>query len=295
MSSPHEEQVEFAREGLRLRGMLHLPEGVASAPRPQPGVVILHGFTGNRIGGNFLPVKLSRALAGAGVASLRFDFAGSGESEGRFVEMTPLTELADARAAVELLASGGRADPERLGVAGHSLGGFVAGLLLGDDDRRGRRLRAGLLLAAPARLTRLIETASSPEAEAHMEEHGFVYYGVHEVGRRFIEDAKAADPLEAVRRSRADVLVIHGGADETVPVEHARAYEEALSGRGGARSEVVVMPEMGHAPETPDHEGEYLERAVAWFVDALGRPPPASRDSRPGSHAGGRGGEGAGS
>ena len=67
--------------------MIHRPER-ARARRGGPGVVLFHGFTGDRMESHWLFVKCSRALARAGIASLRFDFYGSGESEGEFSEVT---------------------------------------------------------------------------------------------------------------------------------------------------------------------------------------------------------------
>jgi len=252
--------VEFEREGVTLRGMLHLPE----SPRPAPGVVVLHGFTGNRIGNGFVHVKVSRALAEAGVASLRFDFAGSGESDGLFEEMSVLTELEDARAGLDFLGRCEGVDPERLGVLGHSMGGFVAAMLLEDA-----RLSSGVLCAAVADKA-LFDEGTPPDAEEQLERNGYVAVGPHRMGRRFGEDAERADPLGAVSRSRADLLVIHGGADETVPPEHARMIERAASGRNGARTELVMVPEADHGFNRLDHHEGLVRRTVEWFASTLG-------------------------
>src|SRR5437762_5150080 len=85
-----------------LRGMIHRPERVR-ARRGGPGVVFFHGFTGDRMESLWLFVKCSRALAQAGVASLRFDFYGSGEAEGEISEVTILRAIADATEAVDIV------------------------------------------------------------------------------------------------------------------------------------------------------------------------------------------------
>jgi len=71
-------------------------------------------------------VKCARALARAGIASLRFDFYGSGESDGEFREVTLQGEIADARAAMDFFRRQKGIDPKRLGLLGLSLGGAIA-------------------------------------------------------------------------------------------------------------------------------------------------------------------------
>ena len=109
----------FANEGQQIAGTLHLPNGVG----PHPGVLLCHGFTGMRLEAHFLFVKMSRALERAGFASLRFDFRGSGESEGEFREMTVETEVSDALKAVDVFCEVPEVDGGRIGVIGLSLGG----------------------------------------------------------------------------------------------------------------------------------------------------------------------------
>ena len=83
-----EQFAQFSVDQQRLYGMLHSPDTPAPATG-WPSVVVLHGFTGNRIEGHRNFVLLARKLAARGVACLRFDFRGSGESQGDFSEMTP--------------------------------------------------------------------------------------------------------------------------------------------------------------------------------------------------------------
>jgi len=82
------------QRGLTLRGMLHVPDGAVGKV---PVVAIYHGFTGNKMEPHFIFVKLSRALEKKGIASVRFDFAGSGESDGDFIDMTISGEISDAK------------------------------------------------------------------------------------------------------------------------------------------------------------------------------------------------------
>ena len=135
--------VEIESRNLTLRGMLHIPD---NASGKVPVVCIFHWFTGTKVEPHFIFVKLSRRLEKAGIASLRFDFGGSGESDGDFEDMTILTELEDAKAILDYAKSLPFADAERIGVVGLSMGGTVASLLAGDRKED----VAALCLWAPA-------------------------------------------------------------------------------------------------------------------------------------------------
>ncbi|MBD3293779.1 MAG: alpha/beta hydrolase, partial [Armatimonadia bacterium] len=74
---------EFEVDGHRIAASIHIPDTT-----PAPGVVMCHGFTGQRMEAHFLFVKAGRAMCEAGLNVLRFDFRGSGESDGRFRDMT---------------------------------------------------------------------------------------------------------------------------------------------------------------------------------------------------------------
>ena len=82
--------VEVKRDGLTLRGELVVPEKDS-----YDIAILMHGFTGNRNGE--LLTALADALLEKGVASVRFDFNGHGDSDGKLEDMTVLNEIADAK------------------------------------------------------------------------------------------------------------------------------------------------------------------------------------------------------
>ncbi|PKP55158.1 hypothetical protein CVT91_16415, partial [Candidatus Atribacteria bacterium HGW-Atribacteria-1] len=73
-----EEYVTLEVNDQKLRGMVHFPSGRG----PFPAVALFHGFGGQRMEPHFIFVKLSRLLAKNKIITARFDFRGSGESEG---------------------------------------------------------------------------------------------------------------------------------------------------------------------------------------------------------------------
>jgi len=108
-------------------GTLETPAG-----DPAPVVLLFHGFTGTRdelaVTGTDEGVfsRTARLLAEQGIASLRIDFRGSGESPGDFADTTFEGQIADGLAALAWLQSNPAVDGERLAIIGWSQGGLVA-------------------------------------------------------------------------------------------------------------------------------------------------------------------------
>jgi pimeloyl-ACP methyl ester carboxylesterase len=76
---------DFQYEGLTLRSTLHIPDGRETSRLPT--VVFVHGFANNRMENRSF-VQMSRLLENEGMASVRFDLSGHGESDGDFFDVT---------------------------------------------------------------------------------------------------------------------------------------------------------------------------------------------------------------
>ena len=252
-----ETPVVFQSQRQAVVGMLHVPDRRKGRV---PGVVLLHGFTGTKVESHRMFVKMARVLCGAGMVVLRFDFRGSGDSAGEFSTMTIGGELQDARAAMRFMRARPEVDPRRVGVLGLSMGGMVAALLLGED----RRIPVGVLWAAVADPRKQVARKMTPEARKQLKQLGCADYGGHAVGRGFFDDIVKHEPLKAIQRTAAAVLVVHGDQDETVPVRASADYEKALKKAGRAVIRHVV-PGASHTFAALSWETEVLGLTMEWF------------------------------
>ena len=112
-------QFEWIQSGSeRLATAIDLPAGEG----PWPTVVIVHGLTGHRLGRSYHLVEFARRLSAAGIACVRFDQAGCGESTGAFQDLTIPRMIADTLAVTDYLQTQTWCDAGKLGLVGISLG-----------------------------------------------------------------------------------------------------------------------------------------------------------------------------
>ena len=249
--------ISFQNQGQTLYGMLHLPNGAG----PWPGVVMLHGFTGHRSESHFIFTKQARHLARHGIAALRFDFRGSGESEGEFADVSIEGEISDAAAALDFLQTRPEVDETRLGVLGLSLGGCVAACLAGRDPR----IRALVLWSAPANLLSVMaHGAADPTRSVSSHSKGYDIGGLI-IGPGFVQDVMSIQPLEALRRFGGPVFVIHGTGDQTVPPESAQLYFDALR----AEKSLMLVEGADHTYSSVPWEEQVICASTDWFVKHL--------------------------
>lgn len=95
-------------------------------PGPHPTVLMLHGFGSKRDEVGDIYKRTAVGLSAEGIASLRIDFRGSGDSAGEFRTITIDRQIADAEAALAWLQKQDDVDSELLGLLGFSLGGAIA-------------------------------------------------------------------------------------------------------------------------------------------------------------------------
>lgn len=207
-------------------GELHLPAAGEGGARG--AVVLWHGGSYETEYGRDMLEPLARALAAEGYAAYNATYRRLGSSGG-----APET-FDDALAAVDALSG-------RLGLAAPPAGiGFSAGAPL------------ALHAAAQGRLARVVDIAgvALPAEAARAGGPGSSVWRLFGAGPDEAPERYAA--VESATRMAVPVLVLHGEADELVPVAMSRAYAERL---GAGRAELVTYPGAGHfdlhVPPTP--------------------------------------------
>ncbi|MDP2298195.1 MAG: alpha/beta hydrolase [Pseudolabrys sp.] len=127
-----EERVTFESQGIKLSGILHIPDDIKPGEK-RPACLVLHGFGSNKDSKACIsPAKL---LEKWGYIALRFDMRGCGQSEGPRAHIICMEQVEDTKSAVTYLMSRPEVDPAKIASAGHSFGAAVSVYAGGVDKR----------------------------------------------------------------------------------------------------------------------------------------------------------------
>jgi pimeloyl-ACP methyl ester carboxylesterase len=258
--------------GAERRRIAYLQQPAAHADRP--GLVWLCGLKSE-----MTSTKASAVAEWAqsqGLAFLRFDYSGHGQSEGRFEDGTIGRWLEEAEATFRALTQG----PQIL--IGSSLGGYIALLLLqrlmggrgpgvgrrasGEADHEtpdarnptaevaAARIKAFVLIAPAWDMTELMWQRLPPSARQDIEEKGLFLRpsrygdGPYPITRALIEDGRrhliGSAPFDPGR----PVHIIHGQQDPDVPWQHTLDLVAHLSGDW---ARVSAVPDGEHRLSRP--------------------------------------------
>jgi pimeloyl-ACP methyl ester carboxylesterase len=253
-SAPVERPVAIpAANGVTLAGTLAVPAGAG----PHPGAVLVGGFGpsnrdgvfGDRAGGTYREIALG--LARRGVAVLRYDKRGIGDSGGpalSWLDARPLA--ADAVAAVRTMVALPGIDRTRVTLIGHSQGGDLAL----EAARRAPVARV-VTLSAPGRPLALLPRVSGAAGRLLRRLVG------PEVARATLR----RDPRADAARARQPALLVQGTRDRTVPISDMGLLAAARR-RAGLATTTLRVPGAGHFLQVEGRVPLRTLDAIAAFV-----------------------------
>lgn len=201
-----------------------------------PLVVLCHGFTGNRQGdGHFAP--LAEDLAAHGIATVRLDFAGCGDSTEPYVNYTLANMAADVDSVIGYMQA--TYGTGKTALVGHSMGGRLASLY----PQLGQYPVTALALWSPANGTGLqgleflsIDNfAAVEEMAARADAEGSVAAWGVELSAAYIDGMRDSDPNVTLQESGLPVLLTYSGNErilsDTTQTETKAAVESLPDGQ----------------------------------------------------------------
>ena len=220
-----------------------------------PLVVLCHGFTGNRQGdGHFAP--LADDLAAQGIATVRLDFAGCGDSTEPYTAYTLANMAADVDSVIAYMQATYGTDKTAL--VGHSMGGRLASLY----PQLGQYPVTALALWSPANGTGLHgleflnsnDFAAVEELAARADAEGSVAAWGVTLSADYIDGMRDSDPNAVLRASGLPVLLTYSGNERILSdttQSETQAAVESLPG-GQIVLDSFVNGDHNYTSEDPD-------------------------------------------
>ena len=202
-----------------------------------PMVMLCHGFSGRKDGPMF--ELIADTLMMHGIASIRFDFNGHGDSEGDFVDMTVPNEIEDAMKVYEYVRD--LRYVSDVAIVGHSQGGVVASMTAGKLEQGDIKAVA---LMAPAAVLRddAIRGSTMGATYDPLDPPEFVnLFGSLKLGRNYITTAFSLPIYETAKAYQGPALIVHGTADRVVPYTYGERYHDIWP-----KSEIVILDAFDH-------------------------------------------------
>ena len=213
-------------DGIRLNAKLDMPLDYREGQKC-PLVVVIHGFTGHIEEAHI--VAVSKGINAVGFATLRADMYGHGQSDGTFRKHTLFKWMTNALTVIDYARSLDFVTDIYL--CGHSQGGLLVMLAaaMKHDVIKGLiPLSPACMIPEIARSGELLGLSFDPN---HIPEVLYSWDG-RELDGNYARVAQTIRVEDAIERYRGPVLVVHGDADESVPVEYGiRAAEAYANGR----------------------------------------------------------------
>jgi len=278
-------RIPTSTAGVELAGTLTVPQGAG----PFPAVVLITGSGGQdrdeTVFGHKPFLVLADALTRQGVAVLRYDDRGIGQSSGDPSQATTADFAEDGRAAFAWLVDRPEIDAGRAGVLGHSEGGTIASLLARADDRvsfvvmlagpaapgadvlteQSRQIQLASGIGAPvvdanttvqARIMAAIAAnaedpvAASDAVRAVAAEFGLPRQVAEQAARQaenpWMRWFVAHDPRPDLSAMDVPLLALYGGKDVQVPAAQSAGIVRQLA----PHAEVIVLPDLNHLMQT---------------------------------------------
>jgi alpha-beta hydrolase superfamily lysophospholipase len=257
-------------DGLHLVGTFVDPDDPSDL-----AVVLVHGGGVTREEGGFF-TRLAAGLGEAGVASLRYDLRGHGESEGRQEETTLTAHLNDIRVALAHLRH--RTGATHVSLLGASFGG---GLVAYYAAKRPAELTRLVLLNPQLNYkARYIDQKPhwsndylDDEVAHRLSEDGYISHSpTVKHGRSMLNEVFWIKPWQAIEEIAAPTLIVHGTKDTFVSIEGSREaaprfrVEHRLVEIDGAQHGFAIHEDPKYLnPQTQEWQAFVIRTVVAWI------------------------------
>jgi dipeptidyl aminopeptidase/acylaminoacyl peptidase len=242
----------------QVQGWLVLPDTDPDPAAPQalpPLVTIVHGGPAAASEPRFIGAGSAQSLLAHGYALFMPNPRGSFGKGEAFVTANVRDfghgDLDDILAGVEAVSRLGLTDPHRVGVIGHSYGGFMTMWAVTQTDR----------------FKAAVAGAGISNWQSYYGQNGIDEWMIPYFGASVYDDPAVyarSSPINFIRQVRTPTFSYVGAADIECPAPQTLEFAHALKTLG-TPSATVIYPNEGHSIHDPEHLADLDARIIAWF------------------------------
>jgi dipeptidyl aminopeptidase/acylaminoacyl peptidase len=259
----HFEHVERAswtsEDGVRVHGFIRRPSNIQGGGR-LPALVMSHTYNVGQFYNQWNPIL--SYIVQSGYVMLTVDHRGSNGYGVAFRDLPRgdwgFAQLKDLVSAAGLLRSRSDVDPDRVGVMGYSMGGYLTLLAATTHPD---------VFRAAACIFGLGEITGDPQRSSR----NYVWHiGGTEAEKP--EEYRRASPVNQVARIQAPLFIVHSDGDPIEPVTKVRNFVSALDQRGKTY-ELALYTNEAHGLRLLEHQRDSYDRLMQ-FLDRYLRSAP---------------------
>jgi len=238
---------------------------------PFAAVILCHGTGSNKdeVGNMF--IQLADLLKEKGIASIRFDFAGCGDSMARQQELSFMGEVSDVRAVHQYLDKEPMLDSRRIGILGFSQGARVMAEYLKERPE----MPCAVSWSGACHNGAGIFEGWFKEFYDEARENGYARIALDWredllVSKAWFDELESTVPMDGFKNFSGAVLAFSGTADPLVPYLHA---EEIVAACKNKQSKAIILPGADHTfnvlSDDKSISFEVLQKTTEWFDSFL--------------------------
>jgi dipeptidyl aminopeptidase/acylaminoacyl peptidase len=250
-----------------IPAIVNVPESVQAVP----AVVLLHGTASHKNEVGNLYARLAAALAKVGVASIRIDFAGTGDSPVSYRYYTLNSAVRDAGVALSYLQSQPQVDGQKLGIVGFSQGGLIAQLLIAESPVFTSFVAWSSVASDGVSAFRpLFDNLYQQATKQGYVTQEYSWRSSLDISLEWFEQVKANKSLTNMADYSGALLAIAGSADKVVPAENAL---QLINATQAYPAQAIVIKDASHIfnvlNEQAGQDEQLLQLTTQWFAQTL--------------------------
>jgi len=248
----------------KIPAVLSIPEGEGK----YPAVILCHGTCSDKDEAGSLFVALSEALLKRGVASVRFDFAGCGESTAQPEDFTFGGEVSDIEKIYGRLSREKKVDKKRIAVLGFSQGARAMAVFLGKHPEK---IKAAVSWSGICHNGKGVFAKWFEDYYDKAATDGFVRIPLSWrddliLPKQWFDDIRGTFPMDSLARYKGAMLAVAGTADLLTPYVHAIDIANAC---GGSVCDVRIIDGGDHTFNVLREDRSAADQVVRETADWL--------------------------